>query len=88
VSEQIRFISPEPKLALILAKREKTILSKELYDYAVGWIADVGTIMRSREYMASMLAFYSTMLGTSALLRLLPDVHPLDRFLKRLGYRE
>ena len=86
--EKIRFLSPEPKLAIILAEREPKILPEDVYAYLIEWIQDVGSTMRTREYMVSMLSAYTSLLGASALLRILPDTNPLDRFLKRLGYRE
>jgi len=84
----LRFISPNPVLALILAKREPKVIPKELNDWAIQWVADIGMIMRSRDYMAYTAALYGGMGMMSALLRLIPDVALLDTFLKRIGFAE
>jgi len=84
----LRFISPEPQLALLLIKREPKILPRDLHDWSVQWVADIGSIMRSRDYMAYTFALYGGMGIMSSLLRLIPDVALLDGFLKRLGFRE
>ena len=86
--EPLRFLSPDPVLALILAKREPKVIPRELNDWAIRWVADIGLIMRSREYMAYTAALYGGMGLMSSLLRLLPDIAPLDTFLKRLGFVE
>lgn len=84
----LRFVSPEPILALILAKREPKVIPRELNDWAIRWVADIGLIMRSREYMAYTAALYGGMGLMSAFLGLIPDVALLDTFLKRLGFAE
>jgi len=88
MSERKRFISPEPKLARLLRQREPRILPRELWDWGVDWVEDVGSVMRSRGYMVSTVAFYAGLGLSSFFLRLLPDVTLLDKFLKRLGFRE
>ncbi|MBA7631562.1 hypothetical protein ES703_39094 [subsurface metagenome] len=84
----LRFISPKPVLAIILAEREPKIMPRDLNDWAIQWVADVGSIMRSRDYMAYTVALYGGMGIISSLLRLLPDVALLDKMLKRAGFRE
>ncbi|GAH83729.1 unnamed protein product [marine sediment metagenome] len=84
----LRFVSPDPVLALILAKREPKVIPKELNDWAIRWVADVGIIMRSRDYMAYTFALYGGMGIMSSLLRRIPDIALLDTFLKRLGFTE
>lgn len=84
----LRFVSPKPVLALILAKREPRIIPREINDWAIQWVADIGLIMRSREYMAYTAALYGGMWLMSAFLGLIPDVALLDTFLKRLGFAE
>ena len=84
----LRFVSPNPILALILAKREPKVIPRELNDWAIQWVADIGLIMRSREYMAYTFALYGGMGLMSGLLRLIPDVALLDTFLKRIGFAE
>ena len=54
----IRFVNPNPKLALFLAKRGNTVLSEEAYEWVVEWVADVGSIMRSRSFMAYTAASF------------------------------
>jgi len=84
----LRFISPEPQLALLLIKREPKIMPRDLNDWAIQWVADVGSIMRSRDYMAYTFALYGGMGIMSSLLRLIPDVALLDKLLKRAGFSE
>lgn len=84
----LRFISPEPQLARLLFRREPKIIPRELHDWAVQWVADVGSIMRSREYMAYTVSLYGSMGLMSSLLRLIPDIALIDTFLKRLGFAE
>ncbi|GAH65528.1 unnamed protein product [marine sediment metagenome] len=84
----LRFISPRPMLALILAGREPKFMPKELNDWAIQWVADIGMIMRSRDYMAYTAALYGGMGLMSALLGFIPDIALLDTFLKRLGFAE
>ena len=88
MEKQLRFINPEPRLALLLGAREPKALPRPLYAWSVQWMADVGSIMRSREYMAYTGALYGTMIVAGQLLWLLPDVALLDMFLKKLGFRE
>jgi len=51
-----RLISPEPRLAARLRERKPLIVPETIYDWAVGWVEDVGTIMRSRATIASVIA--------------------------------
>ena len=68
--ERLRFISPEPKLAQALRRLEKEIkiemLPPEYRDYVISWIEDIGSIMRSRSYMAGIVAMYLSMALISA----------------------
>jgi len=53
---ELRFISPEPKLALLMREWKPLVIPQALYDWAVGWVEDVGRTMRSREYMVGAVA--------------------------------
>lgn len=53
--ERVRFINEEPTLALFLSSRKPIILPKLIYDWAVGWVYDIGTTLRSRDMMVSFL---------------------------------
>lgn len=64
----IRFINPDPKLALFLAERGNTLLSEEAYEWVVEWTYDVGSVLRSRSFMAYTIA--SVFSGT--VLRFIP----------------
>ena len=48
----IRLINPNPKLAQFLVERGPKMLSDESYEWIVEWVADIGTIVRSRSFMA------------------------------------
>lgn len=55
--KEIRIISSEPVLAEILRYRKPIFISQEGWDWIVDWIATIGSIMRSREYIAYNLAY-------------------------------
>lgn len=78
--EKLRFISPEPKLAMVLRRRRPKLLPEDLYDYTVSWVEDLGTYMRSREYMVSTLASYISY----ALLLGVASLPAVSRFLEKL----
>ena len=52
----IRFINPSPRLAQFLAERSLGMLSEEAHEWVVEWIADVGSVVRSRSFMAYTIA--------------------------------
>ena len=64
---EIRFISPEPVLAEILAAYQPRIMSKALWRWFVNWVRDIGTIMRSREYIAYNIAYIASYVVLSGL---------------------
>lgn len=64
----IRFVNPDPRLAQFLSERGSTVLPEEVHEWMVEWIADVGTIVRSRAFMAYTVA--SVFSGT--VLRFIP----------------
>jgi len=76
--ERRRFISPEPRLAKLLRKREPRVLPKETWEWAVDWVEDVGSVMRSRGYMVSFIAS----VAGYALIILISEMFPITR---RLG---
>lgn len=55
-----RLINPEPRLAIALANRENILLPKDVYDYLILWINDVGGVMRSREFLVSSVSAYAS----------------------------
>jgi len=59
---QIRFISPEPVLAEILAVHKPILLSETGWKWIVSWIADVGVVMRSRDFIVFNLAYLASMI--------------------------
>jgi hypothetical protein len=79
VSEKrLRLISPEPRLAQLLRRREPKLISREGWDWTVDWVQDVGLVMRDRGFMAYTLA--ST--ASYGLLILISELFPATR---RLG---
>jgi len=58
--KQIRLISPEPVLAEILAKRKPILISDVGWKWIVSWIAEIGSIMRSRDYIAFNIAYMAS----------------------------
>ena len=55
--QPFRLIDANPIVAKILSKRESTIIPKRIYNWGVEWIAEVGAIIRSRNFIASNLAY-------------------------------
>jgi len=64
----LRFVNPNPKLARFLAEKSLGLLSEEAHEWVVEWVADIGTIVRSRSFMAYTIA--SVFSGT--VLRFIP----------------
>jgi hypothetical protein len=54
--EQIRIISPEPKIGLMLLERKPLIIPEPLNRWAAEWVRDVGAILRDRNTMAGTVA--------------------------------
>ena len=57
---ELRIISPEPVLAQLLASRKPILIGEKGYYWVVSWIATIGSIMRSREYIAYNLAYLAS----------------------------
>ena len=58
--EELRIISPEPVLAHLLASRKPVLIGEKGYYWLVSWVATIGSIMRSREYIAYNLAYLAS----------------------------
>ena len=91
-NNEFRFISPEPKLAEILSNRTQTLMPKPLYEWAIGWLRDIGVRLRSRDMMASYIAYGIYSAGWQAILRVIsPYLSPIisefpaiSRFIERV----
>ncbi len=85
--QEIGLISREPVLAEILARRRPILIGEEGYMWLVGWVADVGRILRSRETIAYTIAYTVLNMGLYAALelasRLLPGAEGLLRLARR-----
>jgi hypothetical protein len=56
-----RLISPEPRLAKVFERVDFGILPRDVREWAIGWVRDVGALVRSREMMvgfAASLVYY------------------------------
>lgn len=86
--EMRRFISPEPRLALLLRKREPKLISREGWDWSIDWVQDIGIVMRDRGFIAYTVA--ST--ASYGILILVSELFPVSRRLgilsKALGIAE
>jgi hypothetical protein len=78
MSERVEFISPEPRLAKLLRSRRPLVVPEVIHKFALDWVEDVGTVMRSREYK---VGFVASAAGYGLVL-LLASVFPAAR---RLG---
>lgn len=85
LSEETKIISPHPKVAEFLAKRESLIIPKEVYDFGVSWIRDVGKVMRSREFLVSSVASYASYGIILALSENFPQVKNMRLLSRTLG---
>ena len=89
--ERLRFISPEPKLAQALRRLEEEIkikvLPPEYRDYVISWIEDIGSIMRSRSYMAGTVAMYLSMALVTAPFVVVPELKRLKFVAGVLGVK-
>jgi len=61
---EFRIVNPEPRLANYLGSRKPIVVPQPVYDWAVDWVDDVGTVMRDRRYIITQGA----MMGTRLLL--------------------
>jgi hypothetical protein len=52
----VRFVSSEPRLAQVLEAVDFGILPRDVREWAIGWMKDVGKVVRSREMMVSFVA--------------------------------
>jgi len=85
LSEEIKIISPNPRVAEFLAKRDSLIIPKEVYDFGVSWVRDVGKVMRSREFLVSSVASYASYGIILALSEKFPQVKNLRLLSRTLG---
>lgn len=44
-------------IADILSKRTPLILPSSIYEWAVGWVSEIGSTMRSRNFIATNIAY-------------------------------
>jgi len=51
-----RFISEEPRLAYVMKAVDLGLLPKDVKEWAVSWVEDVGRVVRSREMMVGFVA--------------------------------
>ena len=59
--QQFRIISDKPRLAMVLREFDLGILPKDVREWAISWVEDVGTLVRSRDMMvgfAASLTYY------------------------------
>lgn len=82
---ELRIISSEPILARILEHRRPILISKEGYDWIVGWIRDVGIILRSREMIARSIAMAIQHIGVTFMVELLTNLMGKERPIIRLA---
>lgn len=86
--ERRKFISPEPRLAMILRKREPKLISREDWDWSIDWVQEVGIVMRDRSFIAYTVA--ST--ASYGILIMVSELFPVSRklgiFSKALGIAE
>jgi len=52
----VRFVSSEPRLAQVLEAVDFGILPRDVREWAIGWMKDVGKVVRSREMMVGFVA--------------------------------
>jgi len=75
-----RLISPEPRLAKILERVDLGVLPRDVREWAIGWVRDVGSLVRNREMMvgfAASLVYYVGLIAAANLLERLLGVRLL-----------
>lgn len=85
--KKIRFIHEEPWVAQRLRERRPFIIPQEYYDWGIDWVEDVGTIMRTRSYMAGTVASYISYGAMLLLFSLLPGMRRFEFLSKVLGVK-
>lgn len=85
LSEEIKIISPDPRIAEFLAQRKNTFIPKEVYEFGVSWIRDVGKVMRSREFLVSSVASYASYGIILALSEKFPQLKGMRLLSRTLG---
>ena len=90
--KKIRVLSPEPELAKFLRRLEEEIrikvLPPEYRDYVISWIEDVGSIMRSRSYLAGTVALYISYGLVTLPFAVMPELKRFNFVARVLGVRE
>jgi len=71
IGVSFRLISSEPRLAKMLEQIDLGILPKDVREWAISWIRDVGTLVRSREMMVGFAASLVYYLGLVAVMHVL-----------------
>ena len=69
---QFSLINPEPRLAKTLHERSPLLIPEDLYHWTVGWVEDVGVVIRSREYKVNIFASGVTYTVLTGLTRFFP----------------
>ena len=67
-TKPLRLVDPTPKIGTELRNREPIVVPQRIYDWGTDWIQEVGTILRSRSFIASYLAGGAISLARLALL--------------------
>jgi len=52
-----QILQSRPVIADTLSKRTPLILPSSMYEWAVGWISEIGSTMRSRNFIATNIAY-------------------------------
>jgi len=74
-------------LAEILKRRKPLVAPEPYYRWAVNWVEDIGTIMRSRQYIAGTIAGYISYAVLLALISFFPGIKRFEFISRVLGVR-
>jgi predicted AAA+ superfamily ATPase len=69
--QKLRFISEQPVLAQTLRQLYLGILPKDIHTWAFDWFEDIGSIMRSRDFIAHNIAQLILFVGLNSLARII-----------------
>jgi hypothetical protein len=69
--QKLRFISEKPVLAQTLRQLYLGILPKDIHNWAFDWFEDIGSILRSRDFIAYTITQQILFVGLSSLTRII-----------------
>lgn len=83
-----QFISPQPRLAILLRAREPRVFSRGVWDWSVDWVQDVGSILRDRGFITYSMASFASYGVLLVVAELFPATRKFGIISKAMGIAE